>query len=52
MIFFYLFGGWALQQGIYYFALFLVIIVILWLIFRKVYNKKAGTDLLKFEKTL
>jgi len=36
MILFYFFSGWALHQGIYYFAAFLAIVTTLWLIFRKI----------------
>lgn len=32
MALFYFFGGWSFQQGIYYFAAFLVVVLILWFV--------------------
>ncbi len=35
MFLFYFFGGWAFEQGVYYFAVFLAAIIIFWLVFMK-----------------
>ncbi len=45
MILFYFFGGWAFQQGIYYFFAFIAAVIILWLVFRKrTYKSKSPAE--------